>query len=549
MEPIKQILDNQNVVVHLQDRKIEIEDERINNLIHFIDSDKRNDAFYQQVIDELVREIDFLYQKEPPVFTGVVVDSQEKALPDYKSVCQNRWNVTSPKNQNRLQDLLMYTSSNSEHTSQEDQIEEAIYTLEKIQRQVTRSDRRLAENLFRYIGTILENYPDITLRKETITRLFNTNPELFPFSVDEIYDDRMLDYVSLAAIMNQNKTLEKSGFTTEDILKLLIDTYQVRNEKIWREFLTPEQLQTSYQTIDEFLSHCNAKMFVHISNIITRNFDANYDRYTLIKEHNKDNKAFPTAVLKELSHVAETEADYQLMKRLLTDDEIQIDWNLSHRDYFSETDINLKTDLALTRNPKILSILLQDSNRIHTYYSYDEAIYISLFEIYAILGDYEKSIQTFEEKFHDNQNYASYVDNPQKKLQKGIPIVIPPYFQDVFTQYIETLVKSFEDRKINENKRKEILSRVFNNKTITYINPAEVLEEIEPTLSKETFQELVTRLREREQNGEIRFVTREEYGLDQIIRTIKEDEVERVFSEFQPKKTFTYTPKKQLTSK
>ena len=84
---------------------------------------------------------------------------------------------------------------------------------------------------------------------------------------------------------------------------------------------------------------------------------------------------------------------------------------------------------------------------------------------------------------------------------------------------------------------------VFNSKTITYINPAEVLEEIEPTLSKETFQELVTRLREREQNGEIRFVTREEYGLDQIIRTIKEDEVERVFSEFQPKKTFTYTPK------
>ncbi len=543
MEPIKQILDNQNVVVHLQDRKIEIEDERINNLIHFIDSDKRNDAFYQQVIDELVREIDFLYQKEPPVFTGVVVDSQEKALPDYKSVCQNRWNVTSPKNQNRLQDLLMYTSSNSEHTSQEDQIEEAIYTLEKIQRQVTRSDRRLAENLFRYIGTILENYPDITLKKETITRLFNTNPELFPFSVDEIYDDRMLDYVSLAAIMNQNKTLEKSGFTTEDTLKLLIDTYQVRNEEIWREFLTPEQLQTSHQTIDEFLSHCNAKMFVHISNIITRNFDANYDRYTLIKEHSKDNKAFPTAVLKELSHVAETEADYQLMKRLLTDDEIQIDWNLSHRDYFSETDINLKTDLALTRNPKILSILLQDSNRIHTYYSYDEAIYISLFEIYAILGDYEKSIQTFEEKFHDNQNYASYVDNPQKKLQKGIPIVIPPYFQDVFTQYIETLVKSFEDRKINEIKRKEILSRVFNSKTITYINPAEVLEEIEPTLSKETFQELVTRLREREQNGEIRFVTREEYGLDQIIRTIKEDEVERVFSEFQPKKTFTYTPK------
>ena len=543
MEPIKQILDNQNVVVHLQDRKIEIEDERINNLIHFIDSDKRNDAFYQQVIDELVREIDFLYQKEPPVFTGVVVDSQEKALPDYKSVCQNRWNVTSPKNQNRLQDLLMYTSSNSEHTSQEDQIEEAIYTLEKIQRQVTRSDRRLAENLFRYIGTILENYPDITLKKETITRLFNTNPELFPFSVDEIYDDRMLDYVSLAAIMNQNKTLEKSGFTTEDTLKLLIDTYQVRNEEIWREFLTPKQLQTSHQTIDEFLSHCNAKMFVHISNIITRNFDANYDRYTLIKEHSKDNKAFPTAVLKELSHVAETEADYQLMKRLLTDDEIQIDWNLSHRDYFSETDINLKTDLALTRNPKILSILLQDSNRIHTYYSYDEAIYISLFEIYAILGDYEKSIQTFEEKFHDNQNYASYVDNPQKKLQKGIPIVIPPYFQDVFTQYIETLVKSFEDRKINETKRKEILSRVFNSKTITYINPAEVLEEIEPTLSKETFQELVTRLREREQNGEIRFVTREEYGLDQIIRTIKEDEVERVFSEFQPKKTFTYTPK------
>ena len=546
MEPIKQILDNQNVVVHLQDRKIEIEDERINNLIHFIDSDKRNDAFYQQVIDELVREIDFLYQKEPPVFTGIVVDSQEKALPDYKSVCQNRWNVTSPKNQNRLQDLLMYMSPNSECTSQEDQIEEAIYTLEKIQRQVTRSDRRLAENLFRYIGTILENYPDITLRKETITRLFNTNPELFPFSVDEIYDDRMLDYVSLAAIMNQNKTLEKSGFTTEDILKLLIDTYQVRNEKIWREFLTPKQLQTSHQTIDEFLSHCNAKMFVHISNIITRNFDANYDRYTLIKEHSKDNKAFPTAVLKELSHVAETEADYQLMKRLLTDDEIQIDWNLSHRDYFSETDINLKTDLALTRNPKILSILLQDSNRIHTYYSYDEAIYISLFEIYAILGDYKKSIQTFEEKFHDNQNYASYVDNPQKKLQKGIPIVIPPYFQDVFTQYIETLVKSFEDRKINENKRKEILSRVFNSKTITYINPAEVLEEIEPTLSKETFQELVTRLREREQNGEIRFVTREEYGLDQIIRTIKEDEVERVFSEFQPKKTFTYTPQKTI---
>ena len=128
-------------------------------------------------------------------------------------------------------------------------------------------------------------------------------------------------------------------------------------------------------------------------------------------------------------------------------------------------------------------------------------------------------------------------------MQKGIPIVIPPYFQDVFTQYIETLIKSFEDRKINENKRKEILSRVFNSKTITYINPAEVLEEIEPTLSKETFQELVTRLREREQNGEIRFVTREEYGLDQIIRTIKEDEVERVFSEFQPKKTFTYTPK------
>lgn len=543
MEPIKQILDNQNVVVHLQDRKIEIEDERINNLIHFIDSDKRNDAFYQQVIDELVREIDFLYQKEPPVFTGVVVDSQEKVLPNYKSICQDRWNVTSSKNQNRLQDLLMYTSPNREHTSQEDQIEEAIYTLEKIERQVTRSDRRLAENIFRYIKTILENHPDITFKKETITRLFNTNPELFPFSSDEIYDDRMLDYASLAKIMNQNKTLEKSGFTTEDILKLLIDTYQVRNEKIWKEFLTPEQVQTSHQTIDEFLSHCNAKMFVHISNIITRNFDANYDRYTLIKEHSKDNKAFPTVVLKELSHVAETEADYQLMEQLLTDDEIQIDWNLSHRDYFSETDINLKTDLALTRNPKILSILLQNPNRIHTYYSYGEAIYISLFEIYAILGDYEKSIQALEEKFHDNQNYASYVDNPQEKLQKGIPIVIPPYFQDVFTQYIETLVKSFEDRKINENKRKEILSRVLNSKAITYINPIEVLEKMEPTLSKENFQELVNKLREREQNGEIRFVTREEYGLDQIIRTIKEDEVERVFSEFQPKKTFTYTPK------
>ena len=150
-----------------------------------------------------------------------------------------------------------------------------------------------------------------------------------------------------------------------------------------------------------------------------------------------------------------------------------------------------------------------------------------------------------EEKFHDNQNYASYVDNPQEKLQKGIPIVIPPYFQDVFTQYIETLVKSFEDRKINENKRKEILSRVLNSKAITYINPIEVLEKMEPTLSKENFQELVNKLREREQNGEIRFVTREEYGLDQIIRTIKEDEVESIFSEFQSKKTFTYTSKNQ----
>ena len=125
MESIKQILDNQNVIVHLQGRKTEIEDERIKKLIHFIESDKREDSFFQEVIDELVTEIDFLYQKERPIFNGVVVDSQGKNLPDYKSVWQNRWQITSPirshDNSNLLQNLLMYINPNHEKTSQESQ--------------------------------------------------------------------------------------------------------------------------------------------------------------------------------------------------------------------------------------------------------------------------------------------------------------------------------------------------------------------------------------------------------------------------------------------
>lgn len=530
MESIKQILDNQNVIVHLQSRKTEIEDERIKNLIHFIDSDKREDSFFQKVIDELVTEIDFLYQKERPIFNGVVVDSQGKILPDYKSVWQNRWQITSPirshDNSNLLQNLLMYINPNHEKTSQENQMKEAIYTLEKIQRQVTINDRLLAGKIFHYIGTILEKHPDITLSKETITKLFNTNPELFPFSVDEIYDDRMLDYLSLAKIMNQNKTLEKSGFTTEDILKLLIDTYQIRNKAIWEQFLTPEQFQASHQTIDEFLSHCNANTFVQISNIITRDFDANYDRYFLIKEHGKKSKMFPTTILKELALTAETESDFQLIERLLIDGEISIDWNYSNRDYYSEADVRLQTYLALTRNPKILSILLQNPNRIQTYYSCMESYFISLFEIYAILGDYEKSIQIFEEKFYDTP--------------KGTSIAIPPYFGDIFTQYIETIVKSFEQYDIDENERKKILEQILNSKSIDCVNPVEVLPEIKSTLSIENFQELVTKLKKREQNGEIHFFIREEFGFDQTLRIIKEDEVERVFSEFWPK---TYTLK------
>ncbi|MBR2828174.1 MAG: hypothetical protein IKE70_02970, partial [Bacilli bacterium] len=373
LESVKKILDSDAGFI-IEDiskkEKKEVIDNRFSLIKQIVETiENKDDIFYSELIKLIGNYIDPLYDKRVDDFPNVVFDKNgEEVLQDYTN----------------LSSYDMYN--------------------------LTEANKELAKELFEYICIILENNKDAKLDIETLKKLLNRNPKLFNLSFEEDYLFRPFNSNKLVTIMNENKMLERSNINIDDIYQLLLDTYQINNDNVFGYLIKPEQFNQNHKKIDEVLTWCNAKTFVEITNIIRRNFDKDFDRFSIVKKRNKNK--FCENLIIELLRWRAYDDDCSLVHQILTDPEIEIDYDLYSADYFGQTD--LKSIIALSGNRTIIKDLLSKDQNIQYYYRHGDRG-IQLYILYAIVGDYEKAITNFEERY----NFKYDLDDEDKNWDRS----------------------------------------------------------------------------------------------------------------------------------
>lgn len=557
MEAIDEII-NQNLNVTLNPDGVTIKDTRLEKLQEAVAQEKNKDhTFYQNLIRNILKGMEKIEEQmiNGPDYTGIITDSRGFPLPSYLDLYRNQHQILMQQDAKKFQDFLQYGYELNNSLEQENisvslkqKIDNASIQLKRINYYFDRANINLSNALFAYIGKLIQENPDITLSYDTLRVLLDTQPAPFYDSIENLYySKRQYNFQSLAEILKQNNTLKKSGLSIEDTYQLLIDTHQIHKPEMWLALLTPEEVQSSsHQVLDDFLNGCDISTFITINDFFAKLFDPSYDPYTKLIKRIQKNPEMATTILERLCRKASTEQDYNFIADVLTNKNITIDYNKQFRDYINDTGYTITSSLALTRNPKILSILMQDSNKKYYFYGYNGATFITSYEIDAILGDYENSIQKFRTQYRDMQNYSAYVDNPEEKLKKQEPFEIPPYATDILVQYMDTLTKSFGKRQISKEMQKNILIRIFESDCIGYMNLEEVLEKLQESQTKENMEAIITILQRRSQQGQIHFIQKSIHW-EQIISVMNNQEIQDVFTKMQPSKTYTYQKRKKIT--
>lgn len=272
---------------------------------------------------------------------------------------------------------------------------------------IKNSNTTLSEELFNYICKILEKNKNIELDIETLKILLNRNPKLFELIAEEDYLFRTFNFEWLANILKCNDTLKKSGIKTENTYQLLIDTYQINNSDVFSKLITTEQFKESHTKLDEFLKSCNARTFVEITNIIVRKIDENFDRFFYIK--NKKENDYIEQVIINLLKFNLTENDVNFIHNIITDKNIDINYEYKYCDYTGEN--SLLSDLAFCGNKVILQDLLNKEENVKQYY-WSGDYRIELYKLYATIGEYDKALENFNENYKVEYDfYEDYNDD------------------------------------------------------------------------------------------------------------------------------------------
>ena len=409
---------------------------------------------------------------------------------------------------------------------------------------LTRANKELSEKLFEYVCSILEINKDVKLDIETLKRLLNRNPKLFPLLIEESYLYRTFDYKKLINIINENGTLKKSNISIDDIYQILFDTCQLNNEDVFCGLVTPEQFSKNHQMIDEILNCCNAKSFVEITNIITRNFDKNFDRLAFAKNRSKD-KFCEKLIIELLHYYHFTDEDCDLIHQILTDSEIQIDYDRYYADYIGQT--NLKSLIALSKNPIIIKDLLSKEQNVQDYYWHGDSK-IQLFRLYGIIGDYEKALVNFNEKYNYGCDYTENFDDDFNRVGYTYARCL---YEDSVVGFINDVCTSFNEQNTDYSMRKVIINKILNNDKVKYFNLEETLHSIQKVLSDEDFKTLLDTLVLKRNSGKLGFIVSEENSeitlLNRyVIRLASEEEVQDYLSSINKKeKVLSLNPTKK----
>ncbi|HBA37587.1 MAG TPA: hypothetical protein DCY94_02580 [Firmicutes bacterium] len=386
-----------------------------------------------------------------------------------------------------------------------------------------RANQELSIQLFKLLCGILENNKDLVLDIETLKRLLDRKPKLFTLSVEESYLDRPFEFDRLAEIIKVNQTLQKSSIGSDEIYQLLVDTTQIDKEEVFINLVKPEDFEKNHEKIDEFLMWCNARTFVAVTRIIRTHFDKNFDRLSIIKQRNKNN--FCESVIVALLQTYHTDEDISLIHEILTDKDIKIDYDFAHVDYVDQTD--LRTIIAFSGNRTIIRDLLERENNIRNLYWYGESR-ICLYMLYAIAGDYEKSLDAFMKIY----NYeADYTEDFNDDFNKKGYTYGDFHYKDSLVEFLNRLIESFKIDDIEYPKIKELITRVLTNEKVKYVNLEETMSILLGVLSGEDFQNLLDSLITRHNSGNLGFITVTEDGKADSIYTIRlatEEEINEI---------------------
>ena len=391
------------------------------------------------------------------------------------------------------------------------------------------TNKCLTKKLFEYICSILEANKDVELDVETLKRLLNRSPKKNTLSVEEELLYRPFDYKRLVEIINKNGILKKLNISVDDIYQILYETWQLNNEGVFGGLVTPTEFNQNHQKVDEVLNVCNVESFVEITNIIRRIFDKNFDRFKFAKKRSEDN--FRENLIIVLLHHP-TEEDYALIHQILTDSEIQINYNLYYADSVGDTD--LKSLIALSGEPQIIRDLLSKEQNVQAYYRYGETS-IQLFRLYAIIGEREKALASFNESYDCACDYTGEYNN---ELDRGECAYGYWQYEDSVAGFIDDLCTSFDKQNTDYQTRIAVINEILNSNRVRYINLEETLPAIERTLSEEDFKALVDFLVLKRNSGALGFIVADE--IDDLvnryaIRLATEEEIQSNLAAFKAK--------------
>ena len=285
--------------------------------------------------------------------------------------------------------------------------------------------------------------------------------------------------------------------------------------------------------IDEILNCCNAKSFVEITNIITRNLDKNFDRLAFAKNRSKD-KFCEKLIIELLHYYYFTDEDCDLIHQILTDSEIQIDYDRYYADYIGQT--NLKSLIALSKNPIIIKDLLSKEQNVQDYYWHGDSK-IQLFRLYGIIGDYEKALVNFNEKYNYGCDYTENFDDDFNRVGYTYARCL---YEDSVVGFINDVCTSFNEQNTDYSMRKVIINKILNNDKVKYFNLEETLHSIQKVLSDEDFKTLLDTLVLKRNSGKLGFIISEENSeitlLNRyVIRLASEEEVQDYLSSINKK--------------
>ncbi len=354
-------------------------------------------------------------------------------------------------------------------------------------------NRSFAKELFNYVCKILENNQFIKLDKNTLINLLNRQPINSNLDLNHY---RNFDFEKIIDIINKNKLLEKLNINTDDLYQILLDTYQINNTYAFVNLINNEEFIKNKSKLNEILLCVKPEIFIDIYNIIKNNYDKNYDIFNIIKKRNKNN--FCEKIIVELLNRNISEQDCNLIHKILTDSEITINYNYYIASYYGETD--LKSLIALSRKKLLINDLLSKEENIQNGYSEGENG-IHLFSLYAIIGDYNKALNTFKE------NYSPKDDYIYNSLEKKDCIYVSNYpYIDSFTELIYAFLNSFDEFNIEYEKRKDIIRQVLQLENIGFIKLEKILSILKKVLLQEDYELIINDLISRKNECNLKFI-------------------------------------------